>query len=150
MISKHLLSIGLMVVALVCSGSEPATAAGHKASLRVGATVMPWFKAEAIQQTRSYQVTREDLARGYTDLSAALSIHYQTNIVNGKILLQVANSGAGLVLVKQSGNVSEQLFITSLAGNPQEEQTYDLRVILAPEAVVGIYPLHLSVQTTVL
>jgi hypothetical protein len=62
--------------------------------------------------------------------------------------LQVANNGAEQVLVKEAGTVSDQLFIALLADNRQ--QTYDLRVILSPEIVAGTYPLHLSMQTTVL
>lgn len=150
MTSKQLFSIGLMAIALICTGPEQGTAAGHKTNLWVSATITPWFKAQAIQQTGSYQVTREDIARGYTDLAAAVSVQFQTNILQGKILLQVANSGAEQVLVKQAGTVSDQLFIALLAGSPQEKHTYDLRVVLTPEIVVGTYPLHLSMQTTVL
>jgi hypothetical protein len=150
MTSKQLFSIGLMAIALICTGPGQGTAASDKASLWVSATVTPWFKAQAIQQTSSYQVTREDIARGYTDLFAAVSIQFQTNIIDGKILLQVANSGAEQVLVKQAGTISDQLFIALLAENRQEKQTYDLRVVLSPEVVVGTYPLRLSMQTTVL
>ena len=150
MTSKHLFSIGLMAIALVCTGPGQGTAASHKASLWVSATVSPWFKAQAIQQTGSYQVTREDIERGYTDVSAAVSVQIQTNIVEGKILLQVANIGAEQVLVKQADTVSDQLFIVLLAGSPQGKHTYDLRVVLSPEVVIGTYPLHLAMQTTVL
>jgi hypothetical protein len=148
MTSKQLFSIGLIAMALLCTGPGQGLAASDKASLWVSATVTPWFKAQAIQQTSSYQVTREDIERGYTDLFAAISIQFQTNILEGKILLQVANNGAEQVLVKQAGTVSDQLFIALLADSRQ--QTYDLRVILSPEIVAGTYPLHLSMQTTVL
>ena len=150
MTSKQLFSIGLIALALICTGPEQGTAASHKASLWVSATVTPWFKAQAIQQTGSYRVTREDIERGYTDLFAAVSVQFQSNIRHGKILLQVANSGAEQVLVKQAGTVSDQLFIALLADSLQEKHTYDLRVVLTPEVVVGTYPLHLSIQTTVL
>ena len=147
MTSKQLFLSGLMAIALSCSGPGQGIAASDKASLWVSATVAPWFKAQAVQQTRSYQVTREDIERGYTDLLAAVSIQFQTNIPEGKILLQVENNGAEQVLVKQAGTVSDQLFI-ALAENRQ--QTYDLRVILSPTIAAGTYPLHLSMQTTVL
>lgn len=150
MTGKDLLSIGFMAITLICTNPEHGAAASDKASLRVGATVTPWFKAQARQQTGSYQVTREDIERGYTDLFAAVSVQVQTNILHGKVLLQVANSGAEQVLVKQAGTVSDQLIIALLAGSPQEKHSYDLRVVLPPEVVVGTYPLHLSLQTTVL
>lgn len=150
MTTKNFFSIGLMAIALICTGPGQGAAASHKASLRVEATVAPWFKAQAIQQTRSYQVTLEDIKKGYTDLTAAVAVQVQTNIIQGKILLQVANSGAGQVLVKQAGTVSDQLIVSCRAGSQQEERSYDLRVVLSPEVVVGTYPLHLSMQTTVL
>lgn len=150
MTSKNFFSIGFMVITLLCTGLVPAAAASHKASLRVSATVTPWFKAQAIQQTRSYQVTLEDIKKGYTDLTAAVAVQVQTNIIQGKVLLQVANSGAEQVLVKQAGTTDDQLVISSLAGSQQEEHFYDLRVVHSPEVVVGTYPLHLSMQTTVL
>lgn len=150
MTCKQLFCIGLMIISLICTGPGQGTAATDKASLWVSATVTPWFKAQAIQQINSYQVTREDIERGYTDLVAAISVQFQTNILQGKILLQIANNGAEQVLVKQAGAVSDQLFIALLSGNPPARQTYDLRIVLTPEIVIGTYPLQLSMQTTVL
>ena len=150
MISKHLFIIGFMAIALACTIPDQGAAASHKANLQVSAAVTPWFKAQAIQQTRSYQVTLEDIKKGYTDLTAAVAVQVQTNSIQGKILLQIANSGAEQVLVKQAGTVNDQLVISSLAGSQQEEHFYDLRVVHSPEVAVGTYPLHLSMQTTVL
>lgn len=150
MTSKNLFSIVLMALALLCISPGQGMTAGDKASLRVEATVSPWFTTQAVQQTDSYQVTREDIERGYTDLPAAVSVQFQTNIFQGKILLQVANSGTEQVLVKQGGTISDQLLIASLAVSRLEERSYDLRVVLPPEVMVGTYPLHLSMQTTVL
>lgn len=150
MTSKYLLSIGFLAIALACTIPDQGEAASHRANLQVSAAVTPWFKAQAIQQTRSYQVTLEDIKKGYTDLTAAVVVQLQTNIIQGKILLQVANSGAEQVLVKQAGAVNDQLVISSHSGSQQEEHFYDLRVVHSPEVVVGTYPLHLSMQTTVL
>lgn len=150
MTTKHFFSIGIITIALLFSVVGLGSAASSKASLRVSATVMPWFNAQAVQQSVSYQVTREDIVKGYTDLMAAVSVQIQTNMTQGKILLQVANSGAEQVLVKVAGSLSDQLFLDLLGASPQEKQLYDLRVVLTPEVVVGTYPLHLSMQTTVL
>ncbi|MBE0504234.1 MAG: hypothetical protein IBX46_08915 [Desulfuromonadales bacterium] len=150
MANKHFFRIGIIGIALLCFFVGVGAAASDNASLQVRATVLPWVKAQAIQQTASYQVTRADIAKGYTDLTAAVSLQIQTNIVHGKLLLQVANLGAEQVLVKQAGTFNEQIFIPLVAGNPQEIQTYDLRVVLPPAVVIGSYPLYLSMQTTVL
>lgn len=150
MTNKQFFSIGIICIALLGSGVGPGSAASDNASLQVRATVLPWIKAQATQQTASYQVTRADIAKGYTDLTAAVALQIQTNIVQGKLLLQVANLGAEQVMVKQTGTVSEQIFIPLVAGNRQEIQTYDLRVVLPSTVVIGTYPLHLSMQTTVL
>lgn len=149
MVNKHFFTIGILCIALLSSGFGAASASDN-ANLQVRATVLPWIKAQATQQTGSYQVTRADIARGYTDLTAAVVLQIQTNILHGKLLLQIANLGAEQVLVKESGTVSDQVFIPLVAGNPQEIQTYDLRVLLPSAVVVGTYPLHLSMQTTVL
>lgn len=150
MANKHFLYIGNLCIALLCIALGTASAASDNANLQVRATVLPWVKAQATQQTNSYQVTRADIVRGYTDLTAAVALQIQTNIVHGKLLLQVANLGAEQVLVKEAGTVSEQLFIPLVAGNPQEIQTYDLRVVLPPAVMIGTYPLYLSMQTTIL
>lgn len=150
MTSKNLFTIGLMVISLLCTGLVQEATASSNASVRVSATVIPWFKAQATQQTASYQVTFEDIKKGYTDLTAAVAVQFQTNIIQGKILLQVANSGAEQVLVKRAGTVSDQILIASLVGSQPQVSSYDLRVVLTPDAVVGTYPLHLSMQTTVL
>lgn len=150
MTRKNLFSIGLMIITLLCTGLVQEATASNKASLRVNATVSPWFKAQAIQQAGSYQVTLEDIKKGYTDLTAAVAVQFQTNIIQGKVLLQVANNGAEQVLVKQAGTTSDQLVIAAIAGSQLEERSYDLRVLLTPDVVVGTYPLHLSMQTTIL
>ena len=150
MTSKHFFSIGLMVIALLSSGLVHEAAASSKARVEVSATVLPWFKGQAIQQTGSYQVTREDIARGYTDLVAAVTVQFQSNINQGQIVFQVANFGAEQVLVKQAGMVSDQVFIATSAGRTMEQRSYDLRVMLTPEVFAGTYPLHLSMQTSVL
>ena len=150
MTSKHFFTIGLMVIALLSTGLVPEAMASSKARVQVSATVLPWFKGQAIQQTASYQVTREDIVRGYTDLAAAVIVQFQSNINQGQIVFQVANFGAEQVLVKQAGTVSDQIFIATIAGSPMQQRSYDLRVMLAPEVVAGTYPLHLAMQTTVL
>ncbi len=150
MTSKNLITIGLMIISLLCTGLVPEATASSKASVQVSATVLPWFKGQAIQQTDSYQVTREDIARGYTDLVAAVAVQFQTNINQGQIVFQVANFDAGQVLVKEAGMVSDQIFIATSAGSPMEQRSYDLRVMLTPEVVAGTYPLHLAMQTSVL
>jgi hypothetical protein len=150
MISKNFFSIGLIVIILLCTGLVQEATASSKARVQVSATVSPWFKAQAIQQIGSYQVTREDIARGYTDLTAAVTVQFQSNINQGQIVFQVANFAAEQVLVKQGGMVNDQIFIATIAGSPPEQRSYDLRVILSPEIVAGIYPLHLSMQTTLL
>jgi hypothetical protein len=150
MTSKNFFSIGLIVIILLCTGLVQESTASNKASIRVSATVSPWFKAQAIQQIGSYQVTREDIARGYTDLVAAVTVQYQSNINQGQIVFQVANFGTEQVLVKQAGIVSDQIFIATSAGSPLDQRSYDLRVMLSSEIAVGTYPLHLSMQTTVL
>jgi hypothetical protein len=147
---KNLFSIGLMIISLLCTGLVEAATASSKASLRVNATVSPWFKAQAIQQAGSYQVTLEDIKKGYTDLVAAVSVQFQTNINQGQIVFQVANFGGGQVLVKQAGMVSDQIVIATIAGSTMEQRSYDLRVMLTPEVVAGTYPLHLAMQTSVL
>lgn len=150
MANKHYFHIGIICIALLCCGVGAGAASSDNARLQVRATVLPWVKTQATQQTASYQVTGADIAKGYTDLTAAISLQIQTNIVHGKLLLQVTNLGAEQVLVKQTSTVSEQIFIPLVAGNPQEIQTYDLRVVLPPAVVIGTYPLHLSMHTTVL
>ena len=150
MTSKQFFSIGLMVIALLCTCLGPEAAASNKACIRVSATVLPWFQGQVIQQTDSYQVTHEDIARGYTDLAAVVTVQFQSNINQGKILFQVANSGTEQVLVKQAGMVSDQIFIATIAGNPLQQRSYDLRVMLTPEIVIGTYPLHLAMQATLL
>lgn len=150
MTSKNLFTIGLMIIALLCTGLAPEATAGNKASVHVSATVLPWFKGQAIQQADSYQVTREDIARGYTDLAAAVTVQFQSNVNQGQIVFQVANFGTEQVLVKQTGKVSDQIVIATSAGSPLQQHSYDLRVMLAPEVVAGTYPLRLAMQTTVL
>lgn len=150
MTSKYFAIIGLMLIALLCTGLAQDAIAGNKASVQVSANILPWFKGQATQQTASYQVTPEDIARGYTDLAAAVSVQFQTNIQHGQIILQVATFGSEQVMIRQADLVSDKIFIATITGSTLQQRSYDLRVILPPEAMIGTYPLHLAMQTTVL
>jgi hypothetical protein len=66
--------------------------AGHASSettssiLNVSATVLPYVKYSVQNQKGSFEVTEEDIDRGYLDISDALTINVKTNSINGYIL----------------------------------------------------------------
>lgn len=152
MCGKRLILLSLLL-GLLAGIPAPAAAAprnGSRAALSVQATVLPWLKVDTVQHVDRFQVSAEDVARGYTDLKSAVTVNYQTNIQE-QIFLQVAALGSEEILVQQPGFMTSEVVIPrTSAGTVPAALSLDLRVVLAPETVAGSYPLRLSIIPTVL
>lgn len=127
--------------------------AGTSATLQVGATIKPWMKFNSIQHVATYQVSSDDLKKGYIELTNVITVNLSTNLTKGVRVL-VANSGVGEVLLKESGTVdfSASSFTVSSAdyrAGTQISKQYDSRITLPADAKVGTYPLTLTLMPTI-
>ena len=66
------------------------TFAATSARLQVSATVLPFVSFNASQHVTAYQVTSDDMKRGYIDLPNAITVNIKTNL-NGEVPVIVDN-----------------------------------------------------------
>ncbi len=141
-----------VVFAVLLCGICPAFAA-TSASIHVSATVLPFVSFNAAQHVATYQVSSEDLRRGYVDLPNAITVNVRTNM-SGGVPVFVDNWGGGRILVKESGtgNFQENSFTLNTAGyrpNSLISKHYDSRIILPADAREGVYPLTISMSPAI-
>jgi hypothetical protein len=127
--------------------------AGTSAKLQVTATVLPFVKFSAVQHVAAYQVSSDDIKRGYIDLPDSLTVNVSTN-VNGGVPVVVENWGSGRLLVKESGtgNFSDSSFTLNTAGyrsNTLVSKNYDSRIVLPANSQEGVYQLTISMMPAI-
>jgi hypothetical protein len=127
--------------------------AGTSAKIQVTATVLPFVKFNAVQHVATYQISSDDIKRGYIDLPDSLTVNVSTN-VNGAVPVVVDNGGYGRVLVKESGtgDFSGSSFTLNTAGyrpNTLISKNFDSRVILPANSKEGVYPLTISMMPAI-
>lgn len=127
--------------------------AGTSATLHVGATVKPWLKLTSTQHVATYQVSSEDLKKGYIDLANVITVTLSTNHPHGVRVL-VGSSGAGEISLRESGTADFAASAVTL--NPAEYRAgtmiskhFDSRITLPGDAKVGTYPLVLTVMPAI-
>ena len=127
--------------------------AGTSAKLQVTATVLPFVRFSAVQHVATYQVSSDDIKRGYIDLPHSLTVNVSTN-VNGGVPVVVDNWGNNQLLVKESGtgNFSGNSFTLNTAGyrpNTLISKNFDSRVVLSANSQEGVYPLTISMMPAI-
>jgi hypothetical protein len=128
--------------------------AGTSATLSVGATIKPWMKFTSTQHVATYQVSSEDLKKGYVDLANVITVNLSTNNSAGVRVL-VGNGDGGEVLLKESGTAAE-FATSSFTMTPSGyragtliSKRYDSRIPLPSDARVGTYPLTLTLMPAI-
>jgi hypothetical protein len=145
-IKAHLIAFAAMLLtASACFAAS--------ANLRVSATIPPWVSFNAIQHAATYQVRSEDLNRGYIDLPNSMTVNVRTN-VNGGIPVIVDNWGSGRVLIRESGTAtfSDGSFTLSTVGyriGSLVSKSFDSRIVLPADAHEGVYPISISVTSSI-
>ncbi len=139
-------------VMLILLAAQPGLAA-TSCQIRVSATILPYVSFNAAQHVMTYQVTSEDLKKGYVDLPNAITVNVRTN-VNSGVPVIIDNWGNGKVLVKESGSASfsESSFTLNIAGyrlNSVITKNYDSRIILPADAQEGVYPFSISMTPAI-
>ena len=111
------------------------------ATVQVRAVIRPWIKFSANQPMTSYEVTSEDIRRGYIDFPQALTFSVQTNIREA-IRFEISSGGPERILVKdgQSG-LSEAVHVVGTLPSVLVTRNLDMRVVLAEGTQEGTYPL---------
>lgn len=147
LIILHLL---LALVTGFVASNEALAAGAARTDLSVQATVLPWLKVNSVQHVKSFQVTDEDLRRGYADLTSAITVSYQTNMAT-TITVAVDSIGPEQIYVQQAGSPQREipLPIPATCAVPSS-LSLNLRVMLPLNTVAGIYPLNLAIIPTVL
>lgn len=150
MFRNRLIVINLLIA--LCSGfaADAALAAStSRASLAVHATVLPWMKINAVQHVKTFQVTDEDIRRGYADLSSAVTVSYATNI-SGVLSVAIDTMGPERIYVRQAGSMSQEIALPTVATAVPANVSLSLRVVLPNDTVAGLYPLNLAIVPTVM
>ncbi|GFO54626.1 hypothetical protein GMSM_16330 [Geomonas sp. Red276] len=135
--------LALLLVTPAAWGGTAAT------TLRVGAAVLPYVSLDARQQMTTYYVADEDVARGYIDLSGAVTVSFRTNLERG-VPVGVENLGEGRVLVSEAGkgNFVSSAFTLDPAGyriGARVERKLDARIVLSPDTPRGVHQLALGI-----
>jgi hypothetical protein len=140
--------------ALLCLCTSAALNAGEThATLNVSVTVPPISRMDIVSQSRTVQITAQDLRRGYLDLSEPTLLNVYSNAREGFALevlpmspvikaIAVRGMGAEADLGAQGGRIIERW------DHPQTSQlALTFRLALAPDTQPGIYPwpLHLAI-----
>jgi hypothetical protein len=82
---KRRISILIIVIAALMSLSEPALA-GNKATIMVSATVVARVSQSLIHQVSKFNVTKEDIIRGFIEIPSATVLQIKTNSRTGYVL----------------------------------------------------------------
>jgi hypothetical protein len=83
---KNRISILIIVIAALMSLSGP-TLAGNKATIMVSATVVASVSQSLIHQVSRFNVTEEDIRRGFIEIPSATVLQIKTNDRRGYVLL---------------------------------------------------------------
>ncbi|HEY2865189.1 MAG TPA: hypothetical protein VGK37_16330 [Casimicrobiaceae bacterium] len=155
---RILVGVVLAAACALCASSEPARAASSgpgSSTMRVTASVLPYLRLQLLKQAPILNVTPDDVARGYIDVSAATDLMAHTNDRNGFSLsfdarstvfrkAQVSGLVRGLEIGPEGGWVHQPF-----TGH-QMLMRLSYRFFLAPEVVPGNYPWPLQISSTVM
>lgn len=139
-----LIAAGLLPLAILLSWTTPEPAAASSATLNVQATIRPWLKFSASQPFGSYQVTEQDIRRGYLDLPQALTLQMQTNIPE-EVSFEITSNGPERIFLHENGSGMAGALV--IAGNHPAvpvTRVLDLRIMLPANARTGTYPLQVA------
>ncbi len=139
-----------MSLLLVLVLAVPARAEGGNAHIQISATIRPWLKFSAQQHVQSYQVSAEDLRKGFVDLPRALSIHLQTNISH-PIIFRILESNGQKLSVSETGmvfpkNIVNKYVLNNAAAVKKIDKILDVRILLSKGTIIGLYPLNTTIM----
>ena len=83
---KRFLTGGMVAVMMSLAMGTVAYAAGNKASITVSANVLANLSQTMIHQERTLIVTKENLEKGYVDITSGTVIYVKSNSQNGYFL----------------------------------------------------------------
>ena len=140
-----LLVTGILALAILNPWAAPVQAsASTSATVQVRTVIRSWIKFSANQPVSSYQVTKEDIRRGYIDFPRALTLSVQTNIRDA-IRFEISSGGPEGILVQDGGTgLTDAVRIEGQQPAVPVTRTLDMRVVLAEGTREGTYPLQLA------
>jgi hypothetical protein len=125
------------------SWASLAQADSASAVVRVQATIRPWLKFSATQPTSSYRVTAEDIRRGHIDLPHAITIHFQTNILE-EIRFGIASGGPEKILLQTDHGLADAVRLAGEHPAIPITRVLDMRIVLPAGVREGTFPLHVA------
>lgn len=151
---KGMLTIGLVagVLALASKGF----AAGNKGVIEVSAAVSPRLSQATVRQERLLEITPENIAKGYVDVSVGTILRVKSNDRNGYFLrFQVNGFLVREALVNINGRVvsvsnGPGLIRQSFPGSNGETLQIAYRLYLAPQTKPGAYPWPIAVEASLI
>ena len=140
-----LLVTGILALAILSPWAAPVQAsASTSATVQVRAVIRPWIKFSASQPVSSYQVTGEDIRRGYIDFPQAMTISVQTNIRDA-IRFDISSGGPERILVQDGGTgLTDAVRVESQHPAVSVTRVLDMRVVLPEGTREGTYPLQIA------
>jgi len=152
---KNRISILIIVIAALMSLSGP-TLAGNKATIMVSATVVPRVSQSLIHQVSRFNVTEEDIRRGFIEIPSATVLQIKTNDKKGYVLLfeggselfkevTVIDKGRTIVLSSSGGFIHQ----TNSGGNV-EVKDLSYKLLLNENIQPGSYSWPLRVKASLL
>jgi hypothetical protein len=140
-----LLVTGLLALAILSAWASPVQASpGSSATVQVRAVIRPWIKFSANQPVSSYQVTSEDIRRGYIDFPQAMTIRVQTNISDA-IRFEITSGGPEQILVQDGETgLTDAIRVEGQHPAAQVTRVLDMRVVLPEGTREGTYPLQIA------
>lgn len=143
------LKVSLAILVAIILFNSPCQAASS-AVMQVSATIRPWVVFNAAQHIYSYNVTSDDLQRGYVDVVGSITLDVKTNIKK-EISVIFASETGERILFKESGEGS--FFESEYTMHPDTHRPGELiskkidsRILLANNAKEGIYELNISMS----
>lgn len=138
----------LSAIWLTCLFPSLLDAASSASTVQVSATIQPWLRFHVVQNVHAFQVTAEDLQRGFVDVIRSATIEVKTNeqrdlwvgvISHGpaEVLIKGASSGA---FARSSGSLNIGRQFPGLANS----KDIDCRILIPAGTREGVYPLSLT------
>jgi hypothetical protein len=148
---KIKVAIGMVMIAGIFSMNSDSFAGSNNATLRISATVQARISQTLVKQEKAFSVTREDVAKGYVDITAATVLQVKTNDRNGYMLSFAVNGTIAkevwvfdnnrTTILSGDGGFVHQAY----PGPAGEVKELGYRIFLAPGTQAGLYAWPLSI-----
>lgn len=138
----------LSAIWLTCIFPSLLDAATSAATVQMSATIQPWLRFHVMQNVHAFQVTTEDLQRGFIDIVRSATIEVKTN-EQRDLWVGVVNHGPSEVLIKEAASAtfarsSGLLNIGRQLPGLANSKDIDCRILLPTGTLEGVYPLSLT------